>query len=507
MRRDQSEWWRAGFTREWWRDLDDVGRFNFLELLTDDQLIDFYHDWRVHGRDNQIPPDGIWRRWMIKAGRGFGKTRTAVEYIKDEVENGEVVRIAIVGQGESDIREVMIEGESGFLATAHPDHRPKFQPSVGAGRLVWPNGAVGYVVSAEDPEGIRGKQFDLAWFDEPMAVPAKKREEANSNLRLGLRLTGPKGRIPRQIYSTTPKPHRWIREEMAKAAKYAHLPPEKRKYIVSTGSTFDNADNLADTFLEGIIEDYDGTNLGRQELYAEILGEEEGAIWTSETLDAQRRLEGIPDDPVERLEFLQAFAATCERVVVGVDPNVKAGARKANGTTTAHAAGIVVCGKRGSSRFVFEDRSVGGGPAKWSTAAVQAYIDYGADEIVPEVNQGGDMVQMVIQQAAQDLDVDVKVHQVRASRGKQRRAEPVGAAYERGMVFHLGAVGTTHKPGPFFKLESQMTSLHDALDPTGEDFDRADALVWGLTRLGLKKKSRQSAASTAGIATFEDFNL
>lgn len=493
MKREDSAWWRAGFTREWWRGASDVERFNFLELLTDEQLLDFFHDWRVWGRDNQLPPDGVWTTWLIKAGRGFGKTRTAVEYIKDEVEHDRVGRIGIVGQGQDDIRDVMIEGESGFLATAHPDWRPKWQPSVGSGRLVWPNGATGYVVSAEDPEGIRGKQFELAWFDEPMAVPAKKRDEASSNLKLGLRL----GKRPRLILTTTPKPHRWIREEVAKAKKWEHLPLEKRKYIISSGSTYDNADNLPESFFDGIVEDYEGTNLGRQEIYAEILGEEEGAIWTSELLDRQRILEGVPTDPIEADLWLREFAKTCERVLVAIDPNTKAN------TTTAHAAGIVVIGKRGSKRYVLADRTTKGGPDKWAKAGVDAYVDFEADEVCAEVNQGGDMVRKVIQGEASDRGLDIAVHQVRATRGKQRRAEPVGAAYERGMVHHLGRVGTSRDPGPFFKLESQMTSLHDALDPTGEDFDRCDALVWGCTRLGVKVKKSYSGGR-GGIMKLED---
>lgn len=495
MKRTDSPWFNAGFTREWWLELDDVGRFNFMESLSDAELESFHRDWRVWGRDAQLAPEGLWTTWLVMAGRGFGKTRCAVEYINDEAKAARVGRIAIVGQGESDIREVMIEGDSGFLATAPSDCRPVWQPSVGTGRLVWPNGVMGFTYSAEDPEAFRGPQFHLGWFDEPMAVPAEKRQRSVANLRFGLRL----GHRPRLIYSTTPKPHRWIREEVAKAAKYAHLPREKQRYVVSTGSTFDNSDNLPSVFLEGVREDYEGTNLGRQELYAEILGEEEGAIWTTELLDRQRKIEGVPDDPVERFAFLQHFARHSERVVVAVDPNLK------SNTVNAHAAGIIVAAKRGQTRWILEDRTTKGGPEKWSSAAVKAYADYEADEIVAEVNQGGDMVRMVVQGAAAEMDMDVKVHMVRATRGKQRRAEPVGAAYERGMVYHLGSVGTTTKPGPFFKLESQMTSLHDALDPTGEDFDRADALVWALTRLGLKKKARVASSSGSGILTFSDF--
>jgi phage terminase large subunit-like protein len=495
VKRQDSEWYRAGFTKEWWKAADDVERFNFLELLDDKQLGDFYCDWRVWAGDHQLYPDGVWTTLLANQGRGAGKTRSAVEYIKDEVKQGLIGRIAIVGQGEADIREVMIDGDSGFLATAHPDWRPKFRPSVGGGRLEWPNGVTGYVYSAEDPESLRGPQFGLAWFDEPMAVPAEKRAKTVANLKFGLRL----GRRPRLIYTTTPKPHRWIREEIAKAKKYDDLPVEQRRYILLKGSTFDNRDNLPESFFEGIVEDYEGTNLGRQEIYAEVLGEEEGAIWTSEVLDKQRITEGIPTDPEGRMAFLKAFARGSERVVVGVDPNIT------SNKATAHAAGIVIACKRGQKRFILEDCSVKGGPAKWSAAAVAAYVDYEADEIVPEVNQGGEMVSMVCQQAAADLGVDVKIHMVRATRGKQRRAEPVGAAYERGMVHHMGGVGTTDKPGPFFKLESQMTSLHDALDPTGEDFDRCDAAVWALTRLGLKKKSVHASSGGGGIHTFEDF--
>lgn len=506
MRREDSAWWREGFTKEWWEALDDVGRFNFLELLDDEQLIDFHHDWRIWGRDKQILPQGVWSTCLLNCGRGFGKTRTGVEYIKDDAKAANNERIAIVGQGEDDIREVMIEGDSGFLATAHPDFRPIWRPSVGTGRLEWPNGVTGYVYSAEDPESLRGPQFGLGWFDEPMAVPAEKRIATVMNLRMGLRKRPRNGCPPRLIYTTTPKPHRWIREERAKAKKWEHLPVEQRKYIWVEGSTFENRDNLAEAFFDGIVEDYDGTNLGRQELYAEILGEEEGAIWTTETLDKQRLTEipgfgPIPEDPIAAFEMRRAFARTCELVVVGVDPNTTTTSK------TAHAAGIVVVAKRGLKRYVLEDRSTKGGPAEWSRKAVEAYVDYEANEIVPEVNQGGEMVSITCQQAADDMEVDIKVHMVRATRGKQRRAEPVGSAYVRGMVHHLGAVGTSLKPGPFYKLESQMTALHDAHDPTGEDFDRCDAAVWALTRTGLKSKAgrKGSSGGTTGIMTFSDF--
>lgn len=485
MKRDESPWWRNGFTRDWWETLDREQRELVLDELADDELIDFLHDWRVWARENQLLPDGRWSTCLALAGRGWGKTRTAVEHINDEVKEARRGRICILGQGESDIREVMIEGTSGFLKTAHPDMRPTFQPSVGGGRLVWPNGAMGFVYSAEDPEALRGPEFDFAWFDEPMAVPAEKRQRATANLRFGLRY----GTHPRLLYTTTPKPHRWLRDEVAKAKRDEHLPIEERRYVLIKGTTLENLANLPENFFEGIMDDYDGTNLGRQEIYAEILGEEEGALWTPDMLDSNR-LES-PMDADERIDFVKRFAETCDKVVVAVDPNMSSTSK------TAHAAGIVICGARGRQRFVIDDWSTGGGPNTWGARAVAAYIEFNADEVVPEVNQGGDMVKGVVQGAADAEGVDVKVHMVRATRGKQRRAEPVSAAYARGIVKHVGYCGSTDRPGPFFKLETQMCALHDAHDPTGEDFDRCDAAVWGLTRL--KVKGLAKAASSGNL--------
>lgn len=432
---------------------------------------------------------------LYLAGRGMistHNTRVGSEYCTDQAKAGRWGRIAIVGQGESDIREVMIEGDSGFLATAHSDFRPIWQPSVGTGRLVWPNGAVGYLYSAEDPEALRGPQFDGAWVDEPMAFPAEKRQRALSNLRFGMR----RGKHPRTIFTTTPKPHRWLTEELASAAKYEHLPVEQRRYIVVKGNTYENRDNLPEVFFEGLIEDYEGTNLGRQEIYAEILGSEAGALWTADILD-KSRVADVPTDPGQRIEYLRAFAQTCERVIVSIDPNTSSTSK------TAHEAGIAVLGKRGGLRYVIDDWSIGGGPAKWAARGIAAYLEFDADEIVAEVNQGGDMVKSTIQGEANEQGIDVRVHMVRATRGKQRRAEPIAAAYDRGIVKHLGGVGSTLKPGPFFKLESQMCALHDAHDPTGEDFDRCDAVVWGLTRLGVKRVPK-SGSGQVQMRTFAE---
>lgn len=499
MRRSQSEWWSEGFTSEWFLSLSVEDRILFIDQLTDEQIEDYGRDWRVWARDEQLAPEGIWNTWLILAGRGYGKTRTGGETVQDFVKRGEWGRVCLIGQGEDDIREVMIEGESGLLAIAPNDFRPIFRPAVGAGRLEWPNGAMAFCYSAADPESLRGPQFQGAWWDEPMAVPAELRERTKYNLRMGLR-TPPH---PRLIMTTTPKPHRWIRDELAKSERFAHLPMEQRKYVVTRGSTLDNLANLAESAVDDILDEYDGTNLGRQEIYGEVLGDEEGALWTAEQLDKCRQVEGLSDDPEEAFEQLVAFARTCDRVVVGVDPNTTSSPAK-----NAHAAGVVVVAKKGKERFVLADRSTKGGPSAWAKAAVNAFVDFEADEIVVEVNNGGDMCKMVIEATAQDMGVDVKVHKVRASRGKTRRAEPVAAAYERGYVKHKGRVGTKLKKGEFYLLEEQMCAIHDDHDPTGEDFDRADAVVWGLTRLGVKKDSFGSKGGVSGfggIFTMKDF--
>ncbi len=424
-------------------------------------------------------------------------TRTGVETVRDAVRRG-VSRICLLGQGDDDIREVMVEGQSGIMACSPKSERPIFRPSVGGGRLIWPNGAMAYTYSAMDPESLRGPQFELAWADEPMAYPPEHRKKAISNLKFGLRL----GKRPRLIMTTTPKPHRWLTEELAKAKKAEFdragvpIPLELRRYIVTRGSLYENRENLPEAFVDGIIDDYEGTNLGRQEIYAEILGTEEGALWTDEMLDRCRL--PAPSSGPERLEYLQAFARTCSKIVVSIDPNLKSNSK------TAHEAGIAVCGQRGKQRYVLEDRSTKGGPAKWAAAAIKAGEDFDADEYVAETNQGGDMVAMTLRGAAER---DISVRQVHATRGKMRRAEPIAAAYERAEVHHLGDVGSTERPGPFFRLESQMTSLHDGVDPTGEDFDRCDAVVWGLTRLGLKKSAGSRGSSGVGIRTFEDFGV
>lgn len=473
MLREQSEWWQQGFTRDWWMAMQPAQRTMVLEQFSDEQAEDWFRDWRVWARDKQLipspgEPGGHWTTCLVKAGRGFGKTRFAVEYILDMVRKTNYpIRIAVVGQGIDDIRRVMIEGKSGFIACSPSWMKPVWAPSVGGGTLTWPNGSQAFVYSAEDTEALRGPEFHIGWFDEPMAVPAEKRQRASDNLEFCLRL----GLQPQLIYTTTPKKHKWMAKLEAEARKSMK---EGGDILLVEGSTDEN-DNLPASFLKKVYGKYGGTRLGKQELQGITLGDEEGALWTSELLDETRRRELDP----------YAVAATCEKIVVAVDPNVA-------DKDTAHEAGVVVVGKRGKERFILADCSVGGGPTAWARAAIEAYEDFGAHEIVAEANNGGALVKLVIMQIADQLEVPVKVHLVFATKSKIRRAEPYSTLYERKLVHHIGPADR------YELLEDQMTSVHENVDPTGEDFDRLDAAMWGLHRLGIKVKKGPAASSNSG---------
>ena len=426
---------------------------------------------------------------LYLAGRGMiptHNTLTAVKNILHWIDEGWCRRIAIVGQGEGDIRSVMIAGKSGFIAQSPSWNKPDFRPSVGVGELHWPNGAIGQVYSAEDAEALRGPEFDAGWFDEPMAVPAKKREEAYSNLEYGLRL----GLNPKLIITTTPKPHKWLKEKVAECKRQEHLPLADREFILTQGSTFENEANLAPSYIKKIKRN-EGTRRGRQEIYAEILNEDEGALWTMESLD-RCRMKGVPQDPRERRDFIANLRETMERIVIGVDPNTTEG-------KTTHAAGIVVVGKRGGKHFVFHDGSlVGAKPIRWGERIINLADEYGAHEIVAETNQGGDMIKGVCEQAASNLDLPMpKFRKEHTRKSKARRAEPVATAYERLEVFHVGHKGSEAAEGPFYKLEEQMETVHEGHDGTGEDFDRCDALCYAISRLGVKK-SAATGVSTGG---------
>jgi phage terminase large subunit-like protein len=480
MNRQDSKFIQRGWTAEWWDLLTKGERQKKLAELSDREVDEFFHDWRVWARDNQLAPDWDWDTWLMLAGRGFGKTRSAVEFIIDKVESSNYpLRIAIVGQGADDVRNVMVEGQSGFIESSPPWNKPTFYPSKGGGQLHWRNGCVAFIYSIADTEALRGPQFHYGWCDEPMAAPRVQRERAIDNLEFCLRL----GEHPQLLITTTPKPDPWLRDYERKSKD-----PEE-KIAITRGTTHDNARNLAPNYLRKIERKYGGTRKGRQEIEGKILGDEENALWTEDLLEACRLKDEHPLDVRER----------CIKVVVGVDPNTKSSSDQpaAKKQKIAHAAGIVVVGSLpGRKRVVLADRSIGGGPEKWGKAVVAAAEEFDADEVYCESNQGGEMVRIVVRGAMDELDFSVPVFLKHNQRSKAGRAEPVAQRYEQGDIQHVG------DPKALEDLEMQMVYLHEGEDPTGEDFDRVDALVMGMTRLGLKKKAASAKNGRgAGIRT------
>ena len=392
--------------------------------------------WRFWARPNQLAPDWDWQTWLVLAGRGFGKTRTGAEWVREQVKLGRG-RIALIAPTASDARDVMIEGESGLLGICWAGDRtydgaelgrPEYEPS--KRRLTWQNGAQATSFSAEEPERLRGPQHDAGWCDELAAW--KYLRDTWDMYVFGLRL----GDNPRTCITTTPKPLRLLRELIADDGT-----------AVTRGSTYDNKANLAGPFLSRIVKKYEGTRLGRQELNAELLEEAEGALWSRDTIE-ENRIDAAPED--------------LARIVVAIDPAVTD--KEASAETGLVSAGIAYDG----TIYVLADRSDRLSPNAWATAAIEDYRRFSADRIVAEGNQGGDLVKHTIH----TIDPRVPVTIVHAHRGKAARAEPVAALYEQGRVKHAGT---------FPDLEDQMVNwepLSGSASP-----DRLDALVWAVTAL------------------------
>lgn len=375
---------------------------------------------------------------MVKAGRGWGKTRTGAEWVREQVEQGICGRFALVGATAADARDVMVEGESGLLAIAPSWCRPKYEPS--KRRLTWPNGALASTYSADEPERLRGPQHDGAWADE---LGAWRYPEAWDMLMFGLRL----GTNPRAVVTTTPRPNKLVKE-LIKLSTTA----------VTGGSSYQNRANLVPSFFAQIISRYEGTRLGRQEINGELLEDNPGALWN---------LAQIEDSRVK-------VAPDMKRIVVAIDPAV-------TNTEDSDETGIVVAGIGVDNHgYVLDDLTLSASPDSWGRRAVLGFIDHQADRIVAEVNNGGDLVENVIRMVAKDMGVSVSYKAVRASRGKVVRAEPVAALYEQCRIHHVGM---------FAKLEDQMCE-YDPLTSTKSP-DRMDALVWAFTELMIEGISNQ----------------
>ena len=402
------------------------------------------YNWHFWARPAQIAPLGDWNTWLINAGRGFGKTRAGVEWVRDKVKAG-AKRIAAIAATNSDIERVMINGESGFLARCWAGDKtnrgvkmglPLWSPTKRT--LTWDNGAQVQFFSAEEPERLRGPQFECAWCDETAAW--NRDRDTWDMLQFCLRL----GKHPQVCVTTTPRPTKLIRDIL-----------KNPKTIVTTGSTFDNSANLAAPYLETVKNQYEGTRLGRQELYAEILDEASGALWNRAVLESCS-LE--VNDPVE-------YAKSLSRVVVAVDPAVTSNAE--SDMTGIIVAGIDVNG----TCTVLEDATDRFTPEGWATKAVELYDKYSADRIVAERNQGGEMVRHTLQ----TVNDTIPIRLVHASRGKYARAEPVSALYERNKVKHVKGLD---------QLEDQLVQW-EPLGSIGSP-DRLDAMVWAITDLALK---------------------
>ncbi len=415
------------------KDLNDL-----LPLLPDGEFELLHREWRFDARGDQLPPDGEWLVWLMLGGRGAGKTRAGAEWVRGMAlglapyAERPVGGIGLVGETFADVREVVIEGVSGRMTRNESFERPDWQPT--RRRLVWSNGSVAQAFSSEDPEGLRGPQFGAAWADE--LGKWRYPEETWDMLQFGLRL----GERPRQVVTTTPRPIPLLRRLLADAGT-----------VVSRARTADNAGNLAAGFLERVVARYAGTALGRQELDGELNEERSDALWRRADIEAAR----VIDPP--RLT----------RIVVAVDPP---------GSHRAGICGIVAAGiGDGGVGYVLADATIAAArPMEWAARVVGLYRAIEADAVIAEVNQGGDMVAAVLR----EVDRGVAVREVRATRGKWLRAEPVAALYQQGRVRHVGALP---------ELEDELCDFGiDGLS-AGRSPDRLDALVWALTALMLEE--------------------
>lgn len=385
----------------------------------------FESRWIELAHQAQMPPPEPWSTWLFQGGRGAGKTRAGAEWLAARAEAKPGI-YALVGPTQHDVREVMVDGPSG-LRNLPGRERPWYERS--RRRLLWHNGAVAYAFSAEEPERLRGPQFEAAWADEFCIWP--RPSETLAILRMGLR----RGDNPQLVVTTTPKPIAPLR--LLRAEPSCKL---------TQAATAINAAHLAPSFLDGLTALYGGTRLAAQELEG-LLVEGDGALWRSEDV---QRARGAKSD---------AF----DRVVVAVDPPAgHAGA----------ACGIIVAARQGTRGYVLADRSaLGLSPLGWASRAAEAAREFGAAEIVAEANQGGDMVRATLASAGAPCVVRL----VHASRGKRARAEPIAALYEQGRVTHCDA---------FPALEEELMALGVA-ESEGL-LDRADALVWALSALMLE---------------------
>jgi phage terminase large subunit-like protein len=409
------------------------------------RLSEWLSDWRLVARPKQIAPPGDWFIWLVRTGRGWGKTRTAAEYVRSRIDSGEWRTVNIAGPTLGDTIDVMVRGTAeapGLLGVWPPHQAPQHQ--ITHARVLCWNGAVIRYRGADEPERFRGPQADGGWCDEIDSWKPKGMapSEAWTLFEFGIRL----GPDPRIVATSTPKPARLVKQLMGRA-----------DVVVTSGSTHENRANLADQFFRSIVSRYEGTRIGRQEIDGELLEEVEGALLSQEVIDAHR----VPPDARHGIR----------RVVVGVDPS---------GSTERDRQGIVVVGVDGAGEgYVLADRSCSLRPDGWGRRVVEAALEFEADRIVVERNFGGDMAEHVIRQAANRAGAVIRIKMVTASRAKQVRFEPLSLLYEQGRLHHAGS---------FPALESELCAFTaDGYEGDGSP-DAADALVWAVTDLMLERR-------------------
>ena len=414
-------------------------RERILNSLSDEQLLELKYDWKFWSRPSQRSPKWNWFVWFLCAGRGFGKTRTGAEFVREEVrtltERLGPIHVGFIAKTPADARKVMIDSAagSGIVNVSAPHERPNYNPSTKT--LYWPNGSMGTVYSSKEYESLRGPAHHLIWADEIGSWHYP--QETWDNAMFGLRL----GPNPRAIVTSTPRPIPIIKDFFARV---------NVDVAMTTGSTYENIGHLPPRFLQTILDKYKGTTLGEQEIYAKLISDDPRALWSRLLLDTFRALKH-PE---------------LKRIVVGVDPPASSG-------PNANECGIIGAGLGVDDKgYLLEDASLSfATPKKWGRAAVTLYHKLSANWIVAEANNGGEMVSEVIH----GIDPSVPVELVHASKGKFARAEPVSSLYEQKKIYHVGTFG---------ELEDQLCNWV----PGGEfaSPDRLDALVWAFTKLMVK---------------------
>jgi len=422
--------------------IDDI-----LETLKPDEIAKLLADWPLWARPDQLPPsvcdpNATWKTWLMLGGRGAGKTRAGAEWVRynalglDPIAGMPAKRIALVGPTLGEARAVMVEGVSGLLGVHPKNQMPKFVSS--QNKLIWPNGTIAQLFSAEEPDSLRGPQFDLAWCDE--LAKWRYLKQTWDMLQFGLRM----GDHPRVLITTTPRPVALLKQLL-----------NDKTNLLSRASTYDNKAFLAASFIKEIDRQYAGTRLGRQEINGELISDNPNALFSRDT--------------IERLRVKQT--PPLERIVVAVDPPTTS-------KKQSNACGIICAGLGEDGRaYVLDDVTMQKAkPLAWAKRAIGLYESRQADVLVVEVNQGGEMVTTILN----EIDDSVPVKSVHATRGKHLRAEPVAALYEQGRVCHVGA---------FPDLEDEMCSFEQTTNHGTKSPDRVDALVWALTDLILKHKT------------------